>query len=71
MLAANVGDLILPSVCDLSGVIISFESIESQRVSAISAFPVKILYEILLRPGFGFSSSTSENSWFSSWRDEA
>ena len=65
MLAANDGDLILSSVCATSGVIVALESIESQRVSAISAFPVKILYEILLRHGFGFSSLTSENSWFS------
>ena len=42
MLAANDGDLILSSVCATSGVIVALESTESQQVSAISAFPVKI-----------------------------
>ena len=44
MLDVNVGDLLLPSICALSGVIVAFESIESQRVSAISAFLIIINY---------------------------
>ena len=42
MLAVNVGDLLFPSICALSGVIVAFESIESQQVSAISLLLVKI-----------------------------